>query len=65
MIAAAACTFGCAAQIVSLVIRNPRHPLFSDAQSGLSVFLVVLCGAVAAGYIVRVIGKLRQTQAAA
>jgi hypothetical protein len=64
-IAAASCTFGCAAQIFSLVIRNPRHPLFSDAQSGLSVFLLVLCATLAIVYVVRAIGKVRGTQAAA
>ena len=64
MVGAVACAFGCAAQIFSLVIRNPHHPLFSDVQSGLSVFLVLLCGAMAAGYFVRAIGKVRQPQAA-
>jgi len=55
--------FGCATQIFTLVIRNPHHPLFSDVQSGLSVFILVLSGAMAAGFFVRAMGKLRQTQA--
>ncbi len=65
MACGAMCTFGCAAQIFSLVIRNTHHPLFSDVQSGLSVFILVLSGAMAAGFFVRAKGKLRQTQAEA
>jgi len=61
--AAAMFAFGCAAQIFSLVIRNSRHPLFSDVQSDLSVFLVVICAIMAAGYVARAIGKVRQRQA--
>jgi hypothetical protein len=63
MVGGAMCAFGCAAQIFSLVIRNPHHPLFSDVQSGLSVFLLVLSGSMAAGFFVRAKGTLRQTQA--
>src|SRR5262249_39964754 len=39
IVVAAITGLSAAAQIVSLVLRNSRHPLFSDLQSGLSVFL--------------------------
>ena len=56
--------FGCAAQIFSLVIRNSRHPLFSDVQSDLSLFLLVFCAIMVVRYVALAIGKVRQTQAA-
>jgi hypothetical protein len=57
--------FGCAAQIISLVIRNARHPLFGDVQSDMSVFLLVMCAVMAVRYSARAIGKAREAQAAA
>ena len=65
MVGGAMCAFGCAAQIFSLVISNARHPLFSDVQSGLSVFLLVMCAILAARYFALAIGKVRQMQAVA
>jgi hypothetical protein len=62
-IAAALSAVGCAAQMFSLIVRNSRHPLFSDAQSDLSVFLVVLCAVMAVRYVGLAIGKVRQRQA--
>jgi hypothetical protein len=63
VVVAAMSAFGCAAQIFSLVIRNARHPLLSDVQSDLSVFLLVLCAVMAVRYLALAIGKVRQTQA--
>ncbi len=57
--------FAGAAQIVSLVVRNPRHPLFSDVQSDLSVLLLVLCAVMVVRYGALALGKARRTQAAA
>jgi hypothetical protein len=57
--------FGCAAQIAGLVIRNPQHPLFSDVQSDLSVFLLLLCTAMAARSLALAFAKIRHSQAAA
>ncbi len=53
----------CAAQLFTLTIRNSRHPLFSDAQSVLNVFLLLLCAAVAIKYFRLAIGKVRRKQA--
>ena len=63
--AAAMFAVACAAQLFSLYIRDPRHPLFSDAQSDLSVFLVVLSSIMAIRYLGLAIGKMRQKQARA
>jgi hypothetical protein len=57
--------FGCGAQMFSLVIRNSRHPLFSDVQSDLSVFLLILCAVMMVRYFTLAIGKVRQTRAVA
>jgi hypothetical protein len=65
VIVMATSAFGCAAQIFALVIRNARHPLFSDVQSGLSVFLAVLCAVLLVRYAVMALGKARQPQASA
>jgi hypothetical protein len=62
---AAISAFGCAAQIFGLVVRNARHPLFSDVQSGLSVFVLVLSGIITVGYLALAIRKVQQTQTAA
>jgi hypothetical protein len=58
-------TFGGVCQIFALVIRNARHPLFGDAQSFLSLFLVVLSGLLAARYFNMAIGRARRSQIAA
>jgi hypothetical protein len=65
VVVAAMSAFGCAAQIFSLVIRNSRHPLFSDVQSDLSLFLFVFCAIMVVRYVALAIGKVRQTQPAA
>jgi len=57
--------FGCAAQVFSLVVRNPRHPLFSDVQSDISAFLVAVSAVMVIRYLRLVIGKMRQKQAVA
>ena len=57
-------TFAFSCQIFSLVVRNPRHPLFSDVQSDLSVFLLLLCAAMAVRNFALALGKRRQSQAA-
>jgi hypothetical protein len=49
----------------NVVIRNARHPLFGDAQSFLSLFLVVLSGLLAARYFYMAIGRARRNQIAA
>jgi hypothetical protein len=65
VVVAAMSAFGCAAQIFGLVIRNSRHPLFSDVQSDLSLFLLVFCAIMVVRYVALAIGKVRPTQAAA
>ncbi len=65
IIVVATSAFGCAAQIFSLVVRNPRHPLFSDVQSNLSIFLLILCAFLMVRYSALAIGKVRQTRAMA
>ena len=57
--------FVCAAQVFSLAIRNPRHPLFSDGQSDLSVFLLILSAIMAIRYLRLAIGKAQQKQVVA
>jgi hypothetical protein len=65
LVVAAAFIFGCAGQITSLVVRNARHPLFSDVPSDVSVFLLLLCAAMAVRSLAQAFGKMRQTPAAA
>ena len=65
IIVVAMSAFGCAAQIFSLVVRNSRHPLFSDVQSDLSVFLLILCALLMVRYLALAIGKVRETRAVA
>jgi hypothetical protein len=65
IIVVAASAFGCAAQIFSLAIRNARHPLFSDVQSGVSVFMLALCAFMLVRFAIMAIRKARQTQSAA
>ena len=65
VILAAISAFAGAAQVFSLVLRNSQHPLFSDLQSGLSVFLLLLMSIMMVRYLTLAISKVRQTQAAA
>jgi hypothetical protein len=51
-------------QVFSLVVRNARHPLFSDLQSFLNMFTVVVAAGLAIHYLVMAIRKLRQSPAA-
>jgi hypothetical protein len=53
-------TFTCLTQVFTLVIRNARHPLFGDAQSFLSLFLVVFGVLLAARHFQIAIRKARQ-----
>jgi hypothetical protein len=55
--------FACAAQLFTLAIRSPRHPLFSDVQSDLSVFLLALSTIMLIRFLSLAVGKMRQTQA--
>jgi hypothetical protein len=57
--------FSCLTQVFSLVIRNARHPLFSDLQSNLNLFVAVLAAALAVWYLLAAVRKLRQQRAAA
>ena len=46
-------------QIVMLVIRNGRHPLFSDVQSFMNVLVAIICTGLAIYYLVIAIGKMK------
>ena len=52
-------------QIFNLVIRNGRHPFFSDVQSYLNAFTLIIATGLAAYYFVIAIRKLRQKEAVA
>ena len=52
-------------QVFNLVIRNARHPLFSDVQSYLNAFTLIMAVGLAAYYLVLAIRKLRQKEVAA
>ncbi len=60
VIATAVWGFAAAAQALSLVVRNARHPMFSDAQSCISVFVVVMSLVLMVRFAAIAIGKLRQ-----
>ena len=49
-------------QIFNLVMGSARHPLFSDAQSFLNVFLVISAAGLAAHYLVIVVRKVRSKE---
>jgi tryptophan-rich sensory protein len=51
-------------QIYLLVIGNARHPLFSDAQSFLNLYLVILAAGAAVHYFVIALRNLRQKRVA-
>ena len=53
-----------AIQVVNLIIRDARHPMFSDVQSYLSLFTLTIAAGLAVYYGVLAIRKLRQTTAA-
>jgi hypothetical protein len=52
------------AQVSALVVRNARHPLFSDIQSDLKLVTAVVAGGLAVYYLSLVIRKIRQQRAA-
>ena len=52
-------------QVFNLVIRNGRHPLFSDVQSYLNAFTLMMAVGLATYYFAVAIRKLRQKEAAA
>jgi len=49
-------------QIFNLVMGSARHPLFSDAQSFLNVFLVISAAGLAAHYLVIAIRRARSKE---
>jgi len=57
--------FNCAVQVFSLVIRNAKHPLFSDIQSYLNIFVATLAAGLAIYYLVVAVRKFRQQAAIA
>jgi len=57
-------TFTSSTQVFTLVMRNARHPLFSDLQSFVSMLVVVLAAGLAVHYLVVAIRKMRQNPAA-
>ena len=52
-------------QVFNLVIRNGRHPLFSDIQSYLNAFTLVVATGLAAYYLILAVRKFRQREPAA
>jgi hypothetical protein len=52
-------------QVFGLVIRNARHPLFSDVQSCLNLFTAVVAAGLAAYYLGIAIRKMRENKVAA
>jgi hypothetical protein len=57
-------SFSCLTQVFTLLLRNARHPLFSDVQSYLSFFTAAVAAGLAAYYLCLVIRKIRQQRAA-
>jgi hypothetical protein len=57
-------TLASLAQVSALVVRNARHPLFSDVQSDLKLVTAVVAGGLAVYYLCLVIRKIRQQRAA-
>jgi hypothetical protein len=64
LVYAALWTFTSSTQVFSLVVRNARHPLFSDLQSFLNMFTAVVAAGLAIHYLVMAIRKMRQNPAA-
>jgi hypothetical protein len=57
-------TFTCSMQVFILVIRNARHPLFSDAQSFVNLFAAIMAAGLAVHYLVIALRKVRQRKVA-
>jgi tryptophan-rich sensory protein len=57
-------TFLYSVQVYVLIIRNARHPLFSDAQSFVSLYLVIMAAGFAVHYLVIALRKFRQKKVA-
>jgi hypothetical protein len=57
-------TFLYSVQLYVLIIRNARHPLFSDAQSFFSLYLVIMAAGFAVHYLVIALRKFRQKKVA-
>jgi hypothetical protein len=57
-------TFSSLMQVSILLMRNGRHPLFSDAGSCMIAFAAILGAALAIYYLYIAIGKVRQRQPA-
>jgi hypothetical protein len=57
-------TFTCSMQVFVLVIRNARHPLFSDAQSFVNLFAAIMAAGLAVHYLVIALRKVRQRKVA-
>ena len=55
----------CGFQVTTLVIRNARHPLLSDAQSYLNLFTATMAAGLFVYYVVVAIRKIRQKEVAA
>ena len=53
-------TFTCSMQVFSLLIRNARYPLFSDAQSFINLFVAIMAAGLAVHYLVIALRKVRQ-----
>jgi len=64
LVYAALWSFTSATQVFSLVVRNARHPLFSDLQSFVSMFVVVVAAGLVVHYLVIAIRKMRQNAVA-
>jgi hypothetical protein len=58
-------SFSCLTQVFTLVLRNARHPLFSDVQSYLSLFTAVVAAGLAAYYLTLAVRKIRERRAMA
>jgi len=52
------------AQVSALVVRNARHPLFSDVKSDLNLLAAVVAGGLAVYYLSLAIRKIRKQRAA-
>ena len=50
--------FTCLMQVAGLVIRNARHPLFSDAQSFISLFVAIVAAGLVLQYFLIALRKL-------
>jgi hypothetical protein len=53
-------TFTCVMQTFGLVVRNARHPLFSDALSFINLFVAIVAAGLAVHYLLIALRKARQ-----